>query len=65
VGAVIVFHRLLIGTAIVFCAGFAVWGWREYQAAPTTFNMVAAVAFAVFAVLLAVYLANLKKFLGQ
>jgi hypothetical protein len=61
----VAFHRLLIGTAIVFCSGFAAWGWREYQATHTTWSLASTVAFAVFAVLFAVYLANLKKFLGQ
>ena len=59
------FHRLLIGTAIVFCAFFAVWGWREYQASPTGWNMAVSVAFAVFAVGLAAYLWNLKRFIGE
>lgn len=59
------FHRLLIGTAIVFCAGFALWGWREYQAAHTSWALASSIAFAVFAVALAVYLYNLKRFLGQ
>ncbi len=61
----ILFHRFLIGTAIVFCALFAVWGWREYQASHTTWALASSIAFAVFAVGLSVYLANLKKFLGQ
>lgn len=61
----IAFHRLLIGTAIVFCAGFAVWGWREYQASGTMWALTSSIAFAVFAVGLAVYLAMLKRFLGQ
>ncbi len=60
----IAFHRLLITTAIAFCAGFAVWGWREYQVTHTTWALASTVAFAVFAVALGVYLANLKKFLG-
>jgi len=62
---VILFHRFLIGTAIAFCALFAVWGWREYQASHTTWALASSIAFGVFAVGLAVYLANLKKFLGQ
>jgi hypothetical protein len=59
------FHRLLISVAIVFCAGFAVWGWREYQRTATTWSLASAIAFAVFAVLLAVYLAFLKRFLAK
>lgn len=61
----IAFHRLLITTAIIFCAGFALWGWREYQAAHTTWALASAIAFAIFAALLGVYLANLRKFLGS
>ena len=59
------FHRLLIGTAIVFCAGFSYWGWREYQITGTTWSIASSVAFAGFAVLLSVYLAMLKRFLGK
>jgi hypothetical protein len=59
------FHRLLISVAIVFCAGFAAWGWREYQQTHTTWAMASAAAFAVFAVALAVYLAFLKRFLAK
>jgi hypothetical protein len=59
------FHRVLISTAIVFCAGFAVWGWREYQQAHTTWALASSLAFAVFAVGFAVYLSQLKRFLGK
>ena len=59
------FHRLLIGTAIVFCGFFAVWGWREYQAAGTTWALASSIAFAIFAVAFIVYLALLNKFLGK
>lgn len=59
------FHRLLISTAIVFCAGFAVWGWREYQRFGHGHDLASAIAFAVFAVALAVYLSQLKRFLGR
>ena len=59
------FHRVLISTAIVFCAGFALWGWREYQRSQTTWALASAIAFAVFAVGFAVYLALLKRFLAK
>jgi hypothetical protein len=59
------FHRLLIGTAIVFCVVFAAWGWREYQASGTTWALVSTIAFGVFAVGFSIYLALLKRFLGQ
>ncbi len=59
------FHRVLISTAIVFCAFFAVWGWREYQATHTTWALASAIAFAAFAVAFAIYLWQLKRFLGR
>ena len=59
------FHRVLISTAIVFCAGFAFWGWRDYQTSHSTWSLVSSVAFAVFAVGFAVYLSLLKRFLGK
>jgi uncharacterized membrane protein YozB (DUF420 family) len=62
---VINFHKVLISTAIAFCAFFAVWGWQEYQRAHTTWSLASSVAFAVFAVGFAVYLRFLRKFLGK
>ena len=59
------FHRLLISTAIVFCAGFAGWAgwsWRESGQAGT---LAMALAFAVAAAALAYYLRHLKRFLGR
>ena len=52
------FHKVLIGTGVVFCAGFAASSlWRG----STTLG----VAFAVLAVGLAYYLTNLKRFIGR
>jgi hypothetical protein len=62
---VINFHKVLISTAIAFCVFFAVWGWREYQTTRTTWDLVSAVAFGVFAVGFAVYLRFLRRFLGK
>jgi len=62
---VINFHKVLISTAIAFCAFFAVWGWREYQASGGTWNLASSIAFAVFAVGFAVYLRFLRRFLGR
>ena len=61
----IAFHKVLIGTAIIFCAFFAVWGWREYQHTGTTWSLASAIAFAVFAVGFAIYLRFLRRFLGK
>ncbi len=61
----IAFHKVLISTAIAFCLFFAVWGWREYERSGTAWSLASTVAFAVFAVALAVYLSQLKRFLGK
>jgi len=62
---VINFHKVLIVTAIVFCAFFAVWGWRDHQQTASTWSLVSSIAFAVFAVGFAVYLRFLRRFLGR
>ena len=59
------FHRVLIVTAIVFCAFFAVWGWRDHQQTGSTWSLASSIAFAVFAVGFAVYLRFLRRFLGR
>lgn len=52
------FHKLLIATGVVFCAGFAAWSlWRG--------AMLLGVAFALLAVGLGYYLTNLKRFIGR
>jgi len=61
----IVFHRLLIGTFILFSAFFALWGWREYQATHSTWSLVSTIAFGVFALAFIAYLALLRRFLGE
>ncbi len=59
------FHRLLILTAIVFCAGFAVWGWNDYRASHSAWSLASTIAFAVFAVGLGVYFALLRRWLDE
>ena len=52
------FHKLLIGTGVIFCAGFAAWSvWRG--------ALVLGIGFAVLGVGLGYYLINLKRFLGR
>jgi hypothetical protein len=52
------FHKLLIATGVLFCAGFAAWSiWRG--------AMVLGIGFALLAVGLGYYLINLKRFLGR
>jgi hypothetical protein len=62
---VINFHKVLIVTAIVFCAFFAVWGWRDHQLSGSTWSLASSIAFAVFAVGFVVYQRFLRRFLGK
>ena len=59
------FHKVLISTAIAFCAFFAVWGWRDHQVTGSTWSLASSIAFFVFAVGFAVYLKFLRRFLGR
>lgn len=59
------FHRLLIGTGILFCAGFAVWAGVRFRASGSVGTLVLALAFAAAAAALTYYLRNLKRFLGR
>lgn len=52
------FHRLLITTGIVFCAGFALWSLLRG-------GMVLGIVFAALAVGLGYYLRHLNRFLGR
>ena len=59
------FHRVLIATAIVFCAGFAMWALGRYLALQSGGMLALAVTFAVFAAALIYYLTHLRRFLGR
>jgi hypothetical protein len=52
------FHKLLIGCAVLFCAGFA--GWSVWQG-----SVALGVLFAALAAMLAYYLRHLPRFLGR
>jgi len=58
---VIPFHKLLISTAIVFCAGMGVWAGAQYRAGASS----GAVACFAAAAALGYYLRHLKRFLGR
>lgn len=60
----IVFHRILIGTAIVFGVGFAVWELLAYRRTGAAENLLIGVGAAVVAVALGYYLKNLKRFVS-
>jgi hypothetical protein len=52
------FHRVLITTGIVFCAGFALWSfWRR--------QMALGLGFVALGAGLAYYLLHLRRFIGR
>jgi hypothetical protein len=52
------FHRILITTGIVFCAGFGLWAvWRG--------SMTLGIGFLVLAGVLGYYLRHLSRFIGR
>ena len=59
----IIFHRFLIGTAILFCAGFAWWSQAAYRESGSAVQLALAIVFGVAALALAYYLKNLRRFL--
>jgi hypothetical protein len=62
--SLIPFHRVLIATAIVFCAGLAWWMFSMSGDGDTTPYGLLGAIFAILAVVLAVYLWNLRRVLG-
>ena len=60
----ILFHRILIGTAIVFGIGFAVWEFLTYRRTGAGENLLIGVSSAVVSAALGYYLKNLKRFVS-
>jgi hypothetical protein len=59
------FHRLLISTAILFCAGLAVWAGWNYRQSGEGLTLVMALGSGLAAAALSYYLRHLKRFLGR
>lgn len=59
----IIFHRLLIGTAIVFFLGFGVWSLFEYRASGGAGLLVLGAASLIVTAAFGYYLKNLRRFL--
>ncbi|MFQ5678664.1 MAG: hypothetical protein ACE5HP_04325 [Gemmatimonadota bacterium] len=59
------FHRVLIGTAILFCLGFGAWAGAAFLDAGATLDLVLAILFGLAAVSLSYYLLRLDRFLGR
>jgi hypothetical protein len=60
----IIFHRILIGTAVVFGAGFAVWEFLAYRRTGAAENLLIGAGAVLVAVALGYYLNNLKRFVN-
>jgi len=58
------FHRLLIVTAIAFCAGFGVWELRVFTREGRLSTIALGITFLVLAVALTFYLRRLNRILG-
>lgn len=58
------FHKVLIGTAIAFCLGFAVWELLAYRATGDPVAGLVGAGFAVLALSLVYYIRHLSHFLG-
>ena len=64
--SLISFHRLLIATAIVFCAGYAGWEARVFITGNGgTLSLVLAILFGLMAVGFIYYLVHLSRILGR
>jgi hypothetical protein len=61
----IIFHRFLIGTAILFCAGFAAWALNAFRSTGGTTQLALGVSFAIAAAVLGYYLKHLDRFLHR
>jgi hypothetical protein len=59
------FHRLLIGTGILFSAGFALWAFVRYRQEPSTGMLLLTITFTLAAAALYYYLRHLRRFLGR
>jgi len=60
----ILFHRLLIATGIIFCATFAAWMFGQYVREASTSKLILAIVFALLAVALGWYLKRLTRILN-
>jgi len=64
--SLISFHKLLIATAIVFCAGYAGWEARVFITGNGgTWSLVLAILFALIAAGFVYYLIHLSRILGR
>ena len=58
------FHRVLIASAILFCFGYAAWELMHFWVAGAGGSLTLGLVFVVLGVLLSVYLARLRRYVG-
>ncbi len=61
--SLIAFHRFLISTAILFCLGFSVRQFSEFQVTGGSWPLILAIVFGIAAAALGYYLVHLRDFL--
>jgi hypothetical protein len=59
------FHRFLIATAILFCAGLGVWMLSAFWDNGSVVLLVLGISFGIAALGLSYYLRNLERFLRR
>ena len=59
------FHRLLIGTAILFFAGFAIWAGLWFRSTGQAAVLALGLGSGLVAAGFGYYLKNLRRFLGR
>lgn len=62
--SLISFHRFLIGTAILFCFGFAIWELMTWWVGGNPGALALGATFVMLGIGLTVYLVRLRRFLG-
>lgn len=62
--SLIAFHRFLIASAILFCFGYAAWELVHFWVAGGSGSLVLGLVFVILGVLLSVYLARLRRYVG-
>ncbi len=60
----IIFHRFLIGTFILFSLAFAVWAFASFASNSDAIMLALGIFFALATVAFSYYHKNLKRFLG-
>ncbi|MBI3015119.1 MAG: hypothetical protein HYY65_08700 [Candidatus Tectomicrobia bacterium] len=60
----VIFHKILIGTAVLFGLGFSGWEFLSYRRTGHVEDLVISVSAVMISAALGYYLRNLKRFLA-